>query len=118
MNNKITSNIFTALLVIALMIINVESLKAQNEKSSMDPPTEHGVDQESDRRVEIPSETLPEAISENILTNYKDAQIIKSWKWVNDEAEIVKYEVHIDKQGEDVRLEYSTEGKPMTLEKK
>ena len=118
MNNKTTSNTLIALLVTAFMILNAVSLKAQDKRSAADPRTEQQVDQESDRRVEIPSETLPEEISEDLLTNYKDAEIIKSWKWVNDEAEIVKYEVQLDKQGEDLRLEYDVDGKPITLEKK
>ena len=75
------------------------------------------VDQEKDRRVEIPSETLPNEISEDLLANYSDAEIIKAWKWVNDEGFIEKYEVHLNKQGLDMRLEYDKKGKALTLEK-
>lgn len=100
----------------ALSLTSVQNLKAQEKREST-PAATQVIDQEKDRRVDIPSENLPETISEDLLDNYKDAQIIKSWKWVNDEGEIVKYEVQLDKQGQDLRLKYDTEGKPMTLRK-
>ncbi len=117
MNSQITFKFqFVAFMVLALSLTSVQNLKAQEKKEST-PAATQVIDQEKDRRVDIPSENLPETISEDLLDNYKDAQIIKSWKWVNDEGKIVKYEVQLDKQGQDLRLKYDTEGKPMTLRK-
>lgn len=117
MNSQITFKFqFVAFMVLALSLTSVQNLKAQEKREST-PAATQVIDQEKDRRVDIPSENLPETISEDLLDNYKDAQIIKSWKWVNDEGEIVKYEVQLDKQGQDLRLKYDTEGKPMTLRK-
>ena len=50
-------------------------------------------------------------------SKHSDAEIIKAWKWVNDEGFIEKYEVHLNKQGLDMRLEYDKKGKALTLEK-
>ena len=116
--NKIAFNTLTALMVVAFMMCNVTTLRAQDTpKEETSNPVSMDVDQEKDRRVEIPSETLPNEISEDLLANYSDAEIIKAWKWVNDEGFIEKYEVHLNKQGLDMRLEYDKKGKALTLEK-
>ena len=117
MNNKITSKVFLALLVIAFMLTNAYALQGQTPEKSDSHQTEMKLERDAQRRVEIPAEVLPATISENIISAYESAEIIKSWKWVNEQGSIEKYEVHLMKQGEDIRLEYDMEGNPMTLQK-
>ncbi len=118
--NFLRKHTITALLFMAFLLCNALTLKGQSEKETMDVTrerTEQSVDQEKDRRVEIPAEALPEAISEDLYNNYQEFEIISTWKWVNDEGRIEKYEVQVDRQGKDLRLKYDAEGIPITLEK-
>ena len=63
-----------------------------------------------DKRVEIKAEELPVEVAKHLTENYKEAQISKSYKWVNEAGTIVGYEVVLNSGAGEITLKYGPKG--------
>jgi len=65
---------------------------------------------DKDKRIEIKPDELPVEVAKHLTENYKEAQISKSYKWVNEAGAIVGYEVVLNSGAGEITLKYGPKG--------
>ncbi|MBL0912381.1 MAG: hypothetical protein IBJ09_08405 [Bacteroidia bacterium] len=70
----------------------------------------NAISNNKDKRIEIKADELPVEVAKHLTENYKEAQISKSYKWVNEAGAIVGYEVVLNSGAGEITLKYGPKG--------
>lgn len=82
------------------------------EEKRLEMEYQESVATDSDRRVEIPFDILPEDISLDLHSRFENPVMLKAWRWVDEEGNLLGYEVYVEDDLKNVTVRYDKKGKP------
>lgn len=64
------------------------------------------------KRVEIDIEDLPVSVSKELAASYAGAEVLKAYKWLDDNGDIMGYEVLLKTEAGELTVKYGPNGEP------
>ena len=112
-NRFITVRSFTQKILFALTAALMLPLSGW----SSEPPAPQPVivQEQNVHRAEVAEENLPPRIQKDLINNYYKVggMFVEAFKYLDEEGNIVKYEVRVEMKGKDVEIIYDTKGTPI-----